>query len=121
MRRCDRERDTQTPSKRGGAVHQAADRCSLPGGAREALRLALRGSSDVTIGTTAGTITTLHWLTGAGGRSLETPDGSIRRHDALHRALHELLPDLPRHGDEPLPRDRRQARRAQAFPPDDGV
>ncbi|MGY3513988.1 hypothetical protein ACVIQY_006963 [Bradyrhizobium sp. USDA 3051] len=67
MRRFDRDRDTQTPSKRGRLVHQAADRCSLPGGARQALRLALRGSLDVTIGTTAGTITTSPWLTGAGG------------------------------------------------------
>src|SRR3954453_22446894 len=75
----------------------------------------------VTIGRTAGTIATSHWLTHAGGEHWRKPDGSIRRHDALHRALHELLPDLPRHSAEPFPRDRKQARRAQAFPPDDGV
>src|SRR4051794_12387687 len=67
MRRCDRDRDTQTPSERGGAVHQAADRPPLPGGARQALPVDARSSPDVTIGTTAGTITTSPWLTGAGG------------------------------------------------------
>ncbi|MET3972426.1 hypothetical protein ABID62_008530 [Bradyrhizobium sp. S3.9.1] len=64
-------------------------------------------------------------LVGRRGRHLRAMGvirhGAYRRDDPLHRSLYELLPDVPLHGDEPLPRDGRRACRTQALSPDDGL